>query len=63
MAARLCGVAGEIPLLSGQVSNSVCQSRLGTVVGGQFDWGGRLPNSNGGARRSPCAGWKSARKV
>ena len=31
-----------------------------TVSGGQFDWGGRLPKSNGGAQRSPQAGWKSA---
>ena len=31
-----------------------------TVSGGQFDWGGRLLKSNGGAQRSPQAGWKSA---
>ena len=30
----------------------------GTVSGGQFDWGGRLPKSNGGAQRYPQAGWK-----
>ena len=24
-----------------------------TVSGGQFDWGGRLPNGNGGAQRFP----------
>ena len=24
-----------------------------TVSGGQFDWGGRLPKSNGGAQRYP----------
>ena len=30
----------------------------GTVLGGQFDWGGRLPKSNGGAQRCPWAGWK-----
>ena len=30
-----------------------------TVLGGQFDWGGRLPNSNGGAQRSVQHGWKS----
>ena len=29
------------------------------MPGGQFDWGGRLPNCNGGVRRSPQAGWKS----
>ena len=32
----------------------------GTVSGRQFDWGGRLPKGNGGAQRSPQAGWKSA---
>ena len=31
----------------------------GTVSVGQFDWGGRLPKSNGGARRSPHGEWKS----
>ena len=31
----------------------------GTVSGGQFDWGGRLLKSNGGARRFPQNGWKS----
>ena len=31
-----------------------------TVSGGQFDWGGRLLKSNGGAQRSSQAGWKSA---
>ncbi len=30
-----------------------------TVSGGQFDWGGRLPKSNGGAQRFPQNGWKS----
>ena len=30
-----------------------------TVLGGQFDWGGRLLKSNGGARRFPQNGWKS----
>ena len=31
-----------------------------TVSGGQFDWGGRLLKSNGGAQRFPQAGRKSA---
>ena len=31
-----------------------------TMSGGQFDWGGRLPKSNGGARRYPQAEWKPA---
>ena len=30
------------------------------MPGGQFDWGGRLLKSNGGAQRFPQAGWKSA---
>ena len=32
---------------------------MGRVSGGQFDWGGRLPKSNGGAQRYPQHGWKS----
>ena len=35
------------------------ESGLGTVSGGQFDWGGRLLKSNGGAQRFPQRGWKS----
>ena len=31
----------------------------GTVSGGQFDWGGRLLKSNGGAQRFPQNGRKS----
>ena len=34
------------------------ESWLRTVIGGQFDWGGRLPKSNGGAQRFPQNGWK-----
>ena len=30
----------------------------GTVSGGQFDWGGRLPKGNGGAQRFPQSEWK-----
>ncbi len=32
---------------------------LETVLGGQFDWGGRLRKSNGGVQRFPQVGWKS----
>ncbi len=32
----------------------------GTVAGGQFDWGGRLLKSNGGAQRLAQAEWKPA---
>ena len=31
-----------------------------TVSGGQFDWGGRLRKSNGGAQRLAQAEWKPA---
>ena len=34
-------------------------SGLGTLSGGQFDWGGRLLKSNGGAQRFPQRGRKS----
>ena len=36
------------------------QTERGTLPGGQFDWGGRLLKSNGGAPRSPQDGWKSS---
>ena len=32
---------------------------IGTLLGGQFDWGGRLLKSNGGAQRFPQHGRKS----
>lgn len=35
------------------------ESGLGTLSGGQFDWGGRLLKSNGGAQRFPQHGRKS----
>ena len=34
-------------------------TKLRTVPGGQFDWGGRLLKSNGGAQRFPQRGQKS----
>ena len=34
-------------------------SNIGTMSGGQFDWGGRLLKGNGGAQRFPQYGWKS----
>ena len=36
------------------------ESGLGTLSGGQFDWGGRLLKCNGGAQRFPQDGWKSS---
>ena len=61
VAVRLRGVGGEIPALANRISNPFSRGAgEGTALGGRFDWGGRLPKSNGGARRSPRAGWKSA---
>ena len=34
------------------------ETGFGTLSGGQFDWGGRLLKSNGGAQRFPHVGWK-----
>ena len=39
-----------------------CEAMRGTVSGGQFDWGGRLRKSNGGAQRLAQAEWKPARE-
>jgi hypothetical protein len=37
---------------------ATCEATSGTVAGGQFDWGGRLLNSNGGAQRLAQVEWK-----
>ena len=60
MSVRLRGVAGEIPTLMDRISNPCLEAGKGTMLGRRFDWGGRLPKSNGGARRSPRGGWKSS---
>ena len=52
-------VTGEIPLLAYLDSNLRPLSGLGTVLGGQFDWGGLLLKSNGGVQRYPQSGWQS----
>ena len=39
------------------------ESGLGTVAGGQFDWGGRLLKSNGGVQRLAEHGQKSCIQV
>ena len=39
------------------------ESGRGTLSGGQFDWGGRLQKSNGGAQRFPQHGQKSCERV
>ena len=62
MAVRLRGVTGEIPTLMNGISNRNLEAGFGTMLGRRFDWGGRLPKSNGGARRSPHAGWESGRE-
>ena len=56
-------------LVSGESSLGYHPSRIddltfgcvvrGTVSGRQFDWGGRLLKSNGGAQRYTQNGWKS----
>ena len=43
-----------------EILTSVCESRQGTVGGGQFDWGSCLLKGNGGAQRFPQAEWKPA---
>ena len=58
MAVRLQGVNGEIPALMNGISNPGLEAGMGTMLGRRFDWGGRLPKSNGGARRSPHPDWK-----
>ena len=35
------------------------ESGHGTVLGGQFNWGGFLQNRNGGVQRYPQCGWQS----
>ena len=57
--ASVRGVDVGIPLLCDRGSNLVSKTGTGRVSGGQFDWGGRLPKSNGGAQRFPQIGWKS----
>ena len=57
-------VSVELPLkyhpdVSGCLT-SYREAGTGTLPGGQFDWGGRLPKSNGGAQRFPQADWKPA---
>ena len=59
MHASVRGVDVGIPLLCDRGSNLVSRTGTGRVSGGQFDWGGRLPKSNGGAQRYAQIGWKS----
>ena len=59
MGVSLCGATSGIPPFGYRSSNQGPSSGPGTVSGGQFDWGGRLPKRNGGAQRFPQRGWKS----
>ncbi len=59
MYASMRGATVGIPLLLYQCPNRALLSSVGTMSGGQFDWGGRLLKSNGGAQRFPQCGWKS----
>ena len=57
------GVRGgilEIPPFVTWNPNLRSLSGRGTMSGRQFDWGGRLLKSNGGAQRFPQAEWKPA---
>ena len=49
---------GYHPLVAGILTVNR-ETGNGTLSGGQFDWGGRLLKSNGGAQRFPQDGWKS----
>ena len=57
--ASLRGASLEIPPFAILISNRGPSSGSGTLHGGEFDWGGRLPNSNGGARWWAQTGRKS----
>ena len=48
---------GYQPLCARDLTREV--TKLRTVSGGQFDWGGRLRKSNGGVQRFPQRGQKS----
>ena len=62
MDASSYGVALGIPPLNYLTSDLLPLSGRRTVSGGQFDWGGRLPKSNGGAQRFPQIGRKSIKE-
>ena len=57
--ASLGGASLEIPPFALLMSNRGPLSGSGTLHGGEFDWGGRLLNSNGGARWLAQSGRKS----
>ena len=62
MNASLCRVAVGIPPLYCWISNLHPLSGWGTMPDGEFDWGGRLRKSIGGAQRFPQDGWKPSKE-
>ena len=58
MCVSISGADVGIPPWRCRDSNQKPSSGFGTLSGGQFDWGGRLPKSNGGAQRYAQIGWK-----
>ena len=54
---RMESLLGYQPLCARDLTREV--TKLRTVSGGQFDWGGRLRKSNGGVQRFPQRGQKS----
>ena len=59
----ICGVAVGIPSLRYWNSNLRLESRRGTLLGGQFDWGGRLLKSSGGVQRLARPGRKPGERL
>ena len=57
--ASQCGANVEIPPCMCWNPNLAPLSGAETASDGEFDWGGRLLNSNGGAQRFPQTGWQS----
>ena len=41
---------------STEILTGIHETGYGTMLGGQFDWGGRLLKSNGGVQRFPQSG-------
>ena len=45
-----------------EILTEIRETGCGTLSGGQFDWGGRLPKCNGGAQRLPQHGRESCKE-
>ena len=59
-AAASAAVEATVRYHSGDVVVLTLATSEGTAAGGEFDWGGRLLKSNGGAQWFPQAGGQSA---